>query len=274
MSSSQYCALVSLPHPPSLPPPPHPPPPCPTSGPTPPSPPLDRRGFSARWRHWLSSFCFHITTVGVFWPSWWFMDDVTITVCYQVRQQRVMLIVVSLFLPRITVKPSSKVSFPTVPVVECFCKLKCSVALENWSALSRLLLGCHFEHDLLVWSLSQNLNINETLFGLKGRDITTAGHFPEPLKLLGLLPPILFPWILTMSIPCVIHGVGCTRSTNQYCNWHGVGQWRGLAWELLLVFCFWNMLHVSRWLGVWFLYKPLQNVQSSFVQENSKFYSD
>ena len=99
--------------------------------------------------------------------------------------------------------------------------------LENWSAWRRLLLGCHLEYDLLVWSLSRSLHINETLFGSKGRDVIMAEHFPKPLKLLGVLPPISFPWILTMNITRVIHGVGRLRSTNQHRNWHGVGQWRG-----------------------------------------------
>ena len=83
-------------------------PPCLTS----PSPPHEGRGCSASWRHWLGSVCYRRH----FLAQRWFVGDETIIVCYQVRHQWAMLIVVSLFLPRTTVKTSSKVFFPTVLV--------------------------------------------------------------------------------------------------------------------------------------------------------------
>ena len=114
------------------------------------------------------------------------------------------------------------------------------------------------QYDLLFWSLSRNLNINETIFGLKGRDATifgskgrdatifglkgrdatifrlkgrdatifrlkgrdatTAEHVPEPLITLGVLLPILFLWILTMNRHRSIQGVGHTGSTDRHCS--------------------------------------------------------
>ena len=92
------------------PPPPPPHTPCPTSA----WPPHEGRGCSARWRHRLAVSA----TVAVLWTSWWLIGDVNIIVCYQVRHKWVLLIVVSPFLPRMTVKTSSKVFFPIVLAVE------------------------------------------------------------------------------------------------------------------------------------------------------------
>ena len=40
---------------------------------------------------------------------------------------------------------------------------------------------------LCLFGLCLSFNINETLFGSKGRDVTTAEHFHEPLKPLGFV---------------------------------------------------------------------------------------
>ena len=64
----------------------------------------------------------------------------------------------------------------------------------------------------------------ETIFGSKGRNATTAECLPDPLTPLGVLPPILFPWILMMNGHHVIYGVGRTGSTDRHRVIYGVGQ--------------------------------------------------
>ena len=61
-----------------------------------------------------SSVCYHRPTM----DQLMIHRDVNIIVCYQVSHKWVLLIVVSPFLTRITVKTSSKVFFPIVLVVE------------------------------------------------------------------------------------------------------------------------------------------------------------
>ena len=62
--------------------------------------------------------------------------------------------------------------------------------IEGRNRADREVPAC-FARDGTGWY--RTLKVNETLSGSKGKDVTMAEHFPEPLKLQGVLPPILFP---------------------------------------------------------------------------------
>ena len=57
----------------------------------------------------------------------------------------------------------------------------------------------------LAWSVFVLQSDNhQTIFGSKRRDATTAEHFPKPLKVLEVLAPILYWWILTTKKHCTV----------------------------------------------------------------------
>ena len=101
MPPSQCCAS-----------PPPPPLPCLTS----PSPPHEGRGCSAHWRHRLGSFLYHRCFLVQLMIHRW-RNYYCLLPC-QAPVGDADCTVVSLFLPRITVKTASKVFFPTLLVVE------------------------------------------------------------------------------------------------------------------------------------------------------------
>ena len=78
----------------------------------------------------------------------------------------------------------------------------------------------------LAWSafVLQSDN-HQTIFGSKRRDATMAEHFPKPLKVLEVLAPILYWWILTLY--STIYSCGGKGCTYRHRAIYGVGQWTG-----------------------------------------------